>query len=652
MLLLCTAIFSASSHASSDLTNLSLEQLMNEPITSVSKKATKLSEAPAAIAVITQDEIRRFGVTSLPEALRMVPGLDVARISSNAWAVSARGFNGEYSKEMLVLIDGRVVYSPVTAGVHWNAEDVMIEDVDRIEVVRGSGATLWGTNAVNGVINIITKSAKATQGGLISTAASSDGDTQLAARYGSALGPDLQFRIYAKYLDQSGFRDSLDTFDTGSWRTARAGFRADWNSTAVDAVTLQGDIYSGHVGTTVSEVSLAPPSAMPVVNVEVDNGANVLGRWTHKYSTESSLTLQTYLDHVNQGDGADIEHHDTYDVDLQRQFRWASFNDVIFGTGFRYTSVDDEFHSFNLSFAPPHRTISVYNAFLQDEIAIVPDRVRLTLGSKIERDNLSGWSIEPNVRILWLATERQKVWAAISRATRTPSLFELSATANLDAYQTGPTAPPVLVSIIPNSQLRPEDILTYELGYRYVPREQVTMGITAFAARYLHDIVQLPTAPELQNSYGVPHLLVGVLTQNGSAIWSYGAEMSVRWQVVARWQLLWRYTWLRVDSPAAPYVEEESPRHQAQARSLLDLTSHFQLNAALYYVDAVTALGASVPAYVRADIGVVWNPSSRLSIGIWGQNLLQRQHVEYPSVSSGVLSEIPRSALGKVTWGF
>jgi iron complex outermembrane recepter protein len=634
------------------LTNLSLEQLMNEPITSVSKKITKRSEAPAAIAVITQDDIRRFGITSLPEALRLAPGLDVARISSNAWAVSSRGFNGEYSKEMLVLIDGRVVYSPVTAGVHWNAQDVMIEDVDRIEVVRGSGATLWGANAVNGVVNIITKSAKATEGGLLSATAGSDGDTQLAARYGSAVGPDLHFRLYAKYLDQSGFRDSNDTFNTGDWRTARAGFRVDWISSAVDALTLQGDIYSGQAGTTISDVSLAPPSAMPVVNAEVDNGSNVLGRWTHSYSTDSSLTLQTYFDHVNQGDGADIEHHDTYDVDLQRQFRWGSFNEVIWGTGFRYTSVDNEFHSFDLSFAPPQRSIGLFNAFFQDEIALVPDRLRLTLGSKIERSSLSDWSLEPNVRLLWLATERQKAWAAISRATRTPSLFELNATANLDVIQTGPSAPPVLVSILPNAQLKPEEILTHEVGYRFLPNEQVTLGITAFANRYHHEIVQLPTAPEFQTSYGVPHVLVGVIAQNLSEIWSYGAEMSVRWQVVDRWQLLLRYTWLRIDSPAAPSVEEESPRHQVQVRSLLDLPSHFQLNAALYYVDAVSALGVSVDPYVRADMGVVWNPSSRLSIGIWGQNLLQRQHVEYPSVSSGVLTEIPRTVLGKVTWGF
>jgi iron complex outermembrane recepter protein len=653
---MCAAAFTRQTHAADqDLATLSLEQLMNEPVTSVSKRETKLSESPAAISVVTQDDIRRMGITTLAEALRLVPGMDVARVSANEWAVSARGFNSQFAGKLLVLIDGRTVYTPASAGVFWNAQDVMIEDIDRIEVIRGPGATLWGANAVNGVINIITKRAQDTQGALVAATGGTEDKPGLAARYGGQAGPDLSYRVYAKYFDRDGFLDSTGAIDTGAWHTLRGGFRTDWSSSAADSVTVQGDAYSGEAGKPVDVVSLTPPSVTPINAVVQNSGANMLGRWTRAFSPDSALTLQGYFDHVIQGDGNGSEHRNTYDIDLQDRFGWGSRNDILWGAGYRLSAIDAT-QSFNLTWTPPNRDIRLFNLFMQDEIAVIQNRLHLTLGSKFEHDNIDGWNVEPNVRVAWTPAERQTVWGAISRAIRTPALFELDGRLNAAAFQPGPASPPVLVSILPNPELESEKLLAYELGYRFAPSNLVSVDISSFINRYSAVIVRNAGAPQFELNPGQAHILLPILEANSPNADTHGVEVSAQWQALQQWMLTASYTWSRMDVPQSPLTALGSPEQQFQVRSYLDLPLHLELNAALYYVDAVTEpsgpVSARIPAYIRGDVGLIWKPDGMLSLGLWGQNLLSPRHLEFASQNSSLLTEVPRSFLGKVTWSF
>ena len=654
-LVLCAVSIAAYGDSGDDLVGMSLAQLMNEPITSVSKKPSRLSDSAAAVAVVTQEDIRRLGIASLPEALRLVPGLDVAQISSNAWAISARGFNDQFAGKLLVLIDGRSVYTPATAGVFWNAQDLMIEDVERIEVIRGPGATLWGANAVNGVINIITKRAQDTLGSLVSGMGGTEPNSQFAARYGAAVNEDLQYRVYAKYLDQSGLFDSTHTFDTGAWHTARTGFRVDYAASAVDALTVQGDIYSGDAGTLSPRVTLFPPSSTEIVSVQANNGANVLGRWTHDYSPDSALTLQTYFDHIDQGDGSSIEHRYTYDLDLQHRFSWRA-NDLLWGAGFRKITVDEVSNGLELIWTPSQRNFQIMNVFLQDDVTVLAERLHAIVGVKFEHDSLVQSTVDPNVRLLWTPSNTQTVWGAVSQASRTPALFELDARANLAISTAGPGEPPVLVSLIPNSRLRSERLTAFELGYRISPHPGVSLDIASFANHYSDGITGVGTMPVIETTYGPPDLLIPIANENSAVGWTYGIETAAHLQPLSNWQLAGGYTFLRMNVSVDSGLNRESPQHQVQLRSYLDLPMHLQFNGALYYVSSVDAPAdadlASIPAYVRADLGLVWNPSRTFSIGIWGQNLLERRHLEYASQISTVLTEIPRSLVGKVSWSF
>jgi iron complex outermembrane recepter protein len=651
MLLRCGAAFAADG---GDLTSLSLEQLMNEPVTSVSKKQTRLSESPAAITVVTQDDLQRMGITTLPEALRLVPGMDVAQIDTNQWAVSARGFNSEFADKLLVLIDGRTVYTPASGGVFWNAQDVVLEDVERIEVIRGPGATLWGANAVNGVVNIITKSARDTQGALLAAAGGSLVNPLLTARYGGQVDSDLSWRVYAKYFDRDGIADQTRTADQGPWHSVHGGFRTDRNASAEDAITVQADTYDGQADNQVTQVTLAPPSALPIDNQTDIGGSDLLARWTRTLSTDSTLELQTYFDQVNQGDGYGREHRNTFDFYLQHRFGLGSRNDLIWGVDSRYTSIQQR-QSANLTWSPLNLDIGLYSLFVQDEISLVPEKLRLILGSKAEHNELSGLSVEPDLRLLWTPSDRQTVWTAASRASRTPAEFELDGTLNLAAFQSSPNGPPVALAIVPSLRLQSEELLAYELGYRFQPLATVSIDLSSFFNRYDKVVNREPVAGEFVAS-PVPHVLAGLMEENVDDARTFGVEASVQWQPVREWKLMGSYSWLRMHVWPDPTEEYESPRGQFQARSYLDLPWRFELNTAVYYVDSV--LEQSGPAlvriasYVRFDAGLIWKRDARLSIGLWGQNLFDGRHLEFASQNTTLLTPVPQSWLAKVTCSF
>ncbi len=635
------------------LADLSIEDLMNESVTSVGKKASRLVDSPAAISVITQEDIRRSGYTSLPELLRLVPGLDVARINGNTWAISARGFNAQYGNKLLVLIDGRTVYTPSSGGVYWNVQDPILEDIERIEVIRGPGATLWGTNAVNGVINVITRNARETQGLLISGATGSEDSADLAARYGGQIGPDLNYRGYVKYFNRPGLVDSngADVLDGQS--AIRVGGRADWKSGS-DSVMVQAEGYETQTHNQVVLTSVQPPYSTTQELSAGNHGASLVGSWTRAVSDTSQLTIQGYWQHLQQNYGFGVEYQDSYDLDLQYHLKLGPRNDVVWGVGYRRSTVQETPTS-TLSWMPETVRLPLYQAFVQDEISLAPERWRLVLGGKVEHNILTGLELEPTARLLWTPGAASTVWASFSRATRLPALFERDGDLTAAAFQP-PASPPVWVKLRGDPEVDEEKLLAYELGYRVQPLDSLSIDIATFYNVY-HDLIAFaPREPIFQATPAPPHILLASVESNSQNAQTYGAEISVQWRVLPNWRLLGSYSGLRMHVRPDPAIEGESPRQQAQLRSYLDLPGRIEFNASIAYVDALTVVPVTtavrIPAYVRLDLGVTWRANDSWQLGVWGENLLDSRHAEFPSVQTPLLVEVPRSVLARATWQF
>ena len=642
------------------LADLSLEELMNIEVTSVARREQTMASAPAAIFAITQDDLRRSGVTSLPEALRMVPGLAVGRVDAYSWAISSRGFNDPFANKLLVLIDGRSVYTPLFSGVYWDVQDTPLEDIERIEVVRGPGATLWGANAVNGVINIITKSAKQTQGGLVSVGAGTEEQGFGVVRYGGKFSDDAYFRVYAKYFnrDSSVLPDGNPANDR--WNMARGGFRSDWEPSTQNQLTLQGDVYSGTLDFTGNAALLAFPYSQQVADhIRVDGG-NLLGRWSHSYSDRSDLKLQFYYDRTRRESFYLREERNTFDADLQHRFPLGSRHDVIWGAGYRISS-DRIRDSFPITWLPASRTAQLFSAFVQDEVALVPDRLKLTFGSKFEHNDYTGFEIQPNARIFYTPHHRHAVWASVSRSVRTPSRADHNVRLNDRVFPTGTPSDPVeILSIFGDSAFRSEELLAYELGYRVQPHDRVSLDLAAFYNQY----DRLRTAefvgvdigdPNYANVADVIHLKLGNLARGET----YGGELAANLQLAEWWRWRAAYTYLQVqihtksgsNDVDAERDEGTSPHHQISLRSSLDLPQNLQLDCMARYVELLPLFGAH--SYVSMDVRLGWNPKPNLEFSVVGQNLLDDRNGEFaPTVVSTQRTEVPRSFYGKVTWRF
>jgi iron complex outermembrane recepter protein len=456
--------------AGQDLTEMDLEELMEIEVTSVSKRAQKLSHAPAAITVITEEDIRRSGVLTLPELLRGVPGLHVAQIDATHWSVSSRGFADEFSNKLLVLIDGRTIYEPIFSGVLWNQHDLMLEDIARIEVVRGPGGALWGANAVNGVINITTKAAKDTQGLLLSTQAGSYEKWNGAARYGFAVGDDVHARFYGKFADRRDFEDPSTGADADdNWQSIRAGGRIEWDVTDATLLTLQGDWFDTQADRVIT-------GGLP--DEELNDGGNVLFRAAHTFSPTQSLSFQAYYDRTDRDWLLIAEERDTYDAELQHSFAPFARNQVVWGGGYRRNRSATE-GSVALGFAPTHRKDDLWNLFVQDEITLVEDLLTVSLGSKFEKnDYTAGWEVQPSGRVLVTPTERYSLWAAVSRAVRTPSRLEE------DVFFIQPTGPLDFLVVTGSSRVASEDLLAYEAGLKARPIDPLTFDLAAYYNDY------------------------------------------------------------------------------------------------------------------------------------------------------------------------
>jgi iron complex outermembrane recepter protein len=609
----------------SELKKLSFEELVDMEVTSVSRRPEKLSATASAVQVITQEEIHRSGATSLPEALRLASNMEVAQVDSHQWAISARGLNTTSANDLQVLMDGRALYTPLYAGVFWDAQDTLLADIDRIEVISGPGATLWGANAVNGVINITTKQAKDTQGALLE----GGGGTELrgfgGVRYGGELATNVFYRVYGKYFnrDSTALPNGRDA--TNDWQMGQGGFRLDWESSDANLITLQGDLYAGRIN-------------QPGTNSQIRlDGGNVIGRWSRTLSDGSDFKLQLYYDRTHRDIPRTFDEDlDTYDADFQHHFHLGSRNDVIWGLGYRLTE-DDVGHSAALAFVPPRVSRQLFSGFVQDEIALIEDRLFLTLGTKVEHNDYTGFEVEPSGRLAWLLTQRQTLWGAISRAVRMPSRIDR------DFYIPG--NPPFLLT--PGTNFVSEELLAYELGYRIEPHPRLLLS----AAAFYNDYDKIRSLERVNPPAPFP-----VVIANGLKGETYGAELTADYRLTDWWRLRAGYTELQIHLRPRPGSADTSnganaghdPNHQFFLHSSVDLPANFQFDAAFRYVSHIA--NQSVPAYSELDLRLAWAPTPKLEFSVVGQNLLHAQHPEFGAPTSR--QEIERSVYGKVTWRF
>lgn len=636
-----------------ELLNLSLEQLTNIEVTSVSKKSEKATEAAAAIFVITQDDIRRSGHTSIPELLRMVPGLSVARSNSHGWAITSRGTSNQFANKLLVLIDGRSVYTPLFSGVYWDIQDVVLQDIERIEVIRGPGATLWGANAVNGVINIITKSAKDTQGALASASVGTLDRSLNDVRYGVKIGDDAYVRMYAKYDDHDEFHTLTNAKSNDKWNKMQSGFRSDVTSGNM-AYTLQGDIY--HAGE--SSIRYLPDaSGAPFISIrnnrEIAEGANVLGRLTYKESQASTWTLQMYFDNTQRDNTislGDHDSHNTYDLDLQQSWTGLERHEIVWGAGYRLIT-DEAKGTFYTFLNPSHRNDNLFSAFIQDKIALVPEEFFMTLGTKFERNDYTGFELQPSARLTWLISSNQTLWASAAHAVRTPNRFS-DGTLLLDAATFGGAA---YIAVIPNSAQESEKLNAYELGYRIQPLKTVSLDATTYFNDYARLITSSLGAPTAINipGFGVTPI-VPLSPVNGNSGTTSGFELAANWDPTSYWQLTGSYTRLnfvlKTAEAAGFTVKGLSPKNQYNIRSSLQLPHNLEMDNAVYYVDKLT--GSTVPSYVRFDTRLAWKPMDGLELSLVGQNLFDKRHQEFPGFTLQDNGQVPRAFYGNITWKF
>ncbi len=653
LLALTTSVVAQRSTA--DLTTASLEDLMNIEITSVSKKEAKLFQSAAAVTVITREDIRRSGMTSIPDLLRMVPGMEVAQIDGSKWAVSARGFNGRFANKLLVLIDGRSIYSPQTSGVYWEAQDLMLEDIERIEIIRGPGGTMWGANAVNGVISIITKSAAETQGGLIVAGSGSQERGQAGIRYGAKIGDAAHYRISGKYFTRMGLVDAAGVDANEGHKAFRGGGRIDWQLNNRDSLTFSGDLFLSKIRETSLAISPAAPFA-PHTNTPGEfTGGHLLGRWARTFSPQSNMALKIYYDRFSRDIFDMSERVNTFDVDFQHNLALGKKNDVVWGVGYRRVSDrTDSTNSTPMRYNPAMRTVQLFSAFAQDEVILVKDRLRVTLGAKLEHNDFSGFELQPNIRILWTPRNHQTVWGSVARAVRAASRSDEDLRVNVAAFP-GPGGMPVVLAIFGNPDLKSERVTAYELGYRAQAGAKFSLDVATFYNVYDRLVKTEAGAPFLETDPLPAHLVIPLNFKNPMRGETYGAETSLNVNVARQWRLAGSYSFIKINMRLDPLsrangaeeVERSSPQHQFQFHSYVKLPRNLEFDAALYHVSRIL----NVPRYTRVDVRLGWRFSENVEFSFAGQNLLDARHAEFGG-SIAAKRLVRRSAYGKLTWRF
>jgi iron complex outermembrane receptor protein len=648
-----------------DLTQVSLENLMNVEVTSVSKTEQKLSRTAAAVFVITQEDIRRSGATNIPDLLRMVPGMDVGQINGSTWAIGSRGFNQQFANKLLVMVDGRTVYSPTFSGTFWDTLDVPLFDIERIEVIRGSGGSVWGANAVTGVISIFTKKTAETSGTTVEAGAGNIEQGFGLVQYGGKAGKDTDFRLYTSYFNQSHLLDLNGQSGADGWHRMRGGFRADSQLTAKDSLMVEGDISVGREGEFGFELPSVTSPGFVAVSEEIDlaNGS-LEAVWNHTYSERSNSSLQFSYAQNRRDDPLNPELRNTFDLDYRHQFSIGDRQDIVWGLGYRYTA-DQIGGSLKVAMNPPNRVLQLFDSFVQDQIALVPERVYLTVGTKLEHNDYTGFEVMPSVRASWSPSDRHMLWVAVSKALRAPSRNDTNLVLNIgDIAPPGGT--PILLRLLGNPAFQDERLIAYEAGYRTMVSKHFSVDV----ALYINDWKHLQTT-EPSVSFFEPTPLpaheVQVLTyENLMYGESHGVEISANWSVRDWWSLgagfapAWEHMHTdpgSLDTQTVLFVQGNAPDHPAQLRSHMDLQHGMTWDVSAYFVDSLVNQGPlsnlTIPSYTRLDSGLTWKAWEGITFSVVGQNLLKDHHMEFEDVNGSMQSgQIKRSGYAKLTWRF
>ena len=602
-----------------DYKKLSIEELMNIEVNLVSRQPQTLSEVAASIHVISGEEIRRSPAARLPEALRLAPNLQVSAITSYATVVSARGFNALFANKMLVMIDGRTVYTPLLAGVYWDVQNVLMEDIQQIEVVSGPGGSLWGANAVNGVINIETKSAAETQGLYVAGAYGNYLNNFGGIRYGGKLGERFSYRVFTQRYDHDAFHLPEGGEHSDSWQLLQGGFRLDGELNENDVLMVQGNAYGGTEFTAPSESTM--------------DGQNVMGRWTHTFSKESDLALQLFYDRTWRRDAPSTfsDQLQTADLDFQHRFGLGDKHNILWGLGYRFIRDESSTPTDFVGFVPASLNMPLYSGFVQDEVTLAADLLKLTVGSKFLHNVYSGFEVQPSLRLAWTPEGAHTLWAAASRAIRAPSRIDA------DFYIPKTPVPPGTPSVGGGPNVDSEKLLAYELGYRVQPSSLVSFSLATFFNRY-YDLYSVDPNPQDTVRFEI---------MNNSEGFSSGAELAGIYRFSKWWRLRGGYTWFSKtlrNKPGSMFAIDglgHDPSHQVVLQSMLDLPGNFQVDVVGRYVSMLS--GSEVPAHTDLDIRLAWLYGG-LEFSVNGRNLLQESHPEFSTF------EMPRNVYGQIVW--
>lgn len=621
-------------HSVEHLASLDLEELLEIKIFSISKASETLWQSAAAAGAISSDDIRRAGVTSLPEALRLAPGINVARINSQRYAISIRGFDSEFADKLLVLQDGRSLYTPQFSGTFWDVQDTLLDDVERIEVIRGPGCAAWGINAVNGIVNIITKDARDTQGSRVVAGAGGSERGYGSLRHGGAIGEDTHYRIYAKAFarEESELDDGEGADD--DWEQARAGFRFDSRPTSDDHLTLQGEVYSAEL----LQFSGGSPDDFDA------KGAHVIAKWSHALSDRSGLDLQLYYDGTRRDSAPATADTDTADLEARHRMALGSWNELLWGLNYRVSANEAQGRAGH-NYEPTDRTLEYYSLFAEDRLELVPKELRLTIGSKLEHHDFTGWEVMPNTRLAYLPSEDQTLWTAVSRGVRAPSIAENDLTVEVPAG-------PLTILAPPNRGKRAEELLAIETGFRQRLGEAATLDIALFYNDY-----DSLSSTEIAAAADPSILTIEQVSRRQGE--SYGGEVAAQWQASER--LRWRLSYsllethVRVPDDSTDTsnsrTEGRSPEQQIQLWPSLNLASNCDLDLIFRFVDRLPDI--PIDHYVNLDLRLGYRPLDELELSLVGQNLLDERHPEFArSPGFPANAEIRRGVLGQVKWEF
>jgi len=646
-----------------DLVALSLEELMDVEISLVSRKNEPLFTAPAATFVLTGKDLRRSGVTSIPEALRLVPGLSVARLDANKWAISARGFNGRFANKLLVQIDGRSVYTPLFSGVFWETQDVFLEDVERIEIIRGPGATLWGANAVSGIINIVTKHSGETQGLLVQGGAGSFERAFTQVRHGGQLSEQMHYRLYGRTFSRGAFDDSSGRASNDDWQGLHGGGRLDWSPTPADALTLQGEFYTSEIGQAYIVANLESPYSRRLDDRTDYRAHHALGRWQHLLSDTSDLSLQLYYDRTHWSDMFFVEKRNTYNIDFQHRFA-RRHHELVWGLGYHHISDQSETTP-SFALIPARRTVITYSGFAQYEIASRDENLRFILGSKFEHNDYTGLEIQPSTRAIWTPTKQHAIWAAVARAVRTPSRAESDVFLKQQALPPdaiSSNSPVSVLTFVGNPEFDTEELLAYELGYRRRPSDALSIDVALFFNDYDQLRGGIGRLPELGTAPGPPHLILPFAAANNLAATTYGLEMTADWHDPhGRWRMRAVYSYLDINIelgkslvPEAKSVESETPKHQLSLWHSHHVRRSTSIDAMARYVSNLSFSSLTpheIDAYLELDLRLAWTASDNLELALVGRNLLGGHPAEFKALFvENLFTQTPRSAYLMLTY--